>query len=163
MVRPASPPSRSRPSRRSGETALGWLGSDTRGAGVLATARVHLQIQHAVAAILPPGLGAVCVVAKMESQRLYLAVPGPAHAAKLRQLAPRIAQTLSAQGWNLNEINVKVQAGMPRPGAKAPRPPKLAQPLAGSALEAFEQLGQNVRPGPLADAIARLLRHHKEK
>ncbi|ARP96433.1 flagellar hook-length control protein FliK [Bordetella genomosp. 13] len=161
MVRPANSRPRSQSSRRSGETALGWLGLDMRGAGVLATARMHLQIQQAVAAILPPGLGAVCVVARLESQRLQLAVPGPAHAAKLRQLAPRIAQALAAQGWNLNEISVKVQAGMPRPGAKAPRPPKLAQPLGPTALDAFESLGRNVRPGPLADAIARLLQHHK--
>lgn len=101
-----------------------------RGAGVLATARKHLQIQHAVAAVLPPALGALCVVAKLENQHLQLAVPGPAHAAKLRQMAPRIAQTLTGQGWNVNEISVRVQAGMPRPGQKAPRPPKLAQPWA---------------------------------
>jgi len=146
---------------RTGETALGWLGHDARGAGVLATARLHLQVQHAVAALLPPGLAGVCVVARMENQRLQLAVPAPAHAAKLRQMAPRIAQALAAQGWNLNEISVKVQAGMPRPGAKQPRPPKTAQPLGETALQAFEQLHGHVRPGPLADAIARLLAHHK--
>src|SRR5690606_28442376 len=127
MNRTASSRLRSAPSRRSGETALGWLGADARSAGGLATARAHLQIQQAVAAVLPPGLAAVCVVAKLENQRLLLAVPGPAHAAKLRQMAPRLAQALSAQGWNLNEISVRVQAGMPRPGAKAPRPPKEAQ------------------------------------
>jgi len=154
---------RSKAGSRRGETALGWLGLDARGAGVLATARLHLQIQHAVAAVLPPGLAAVCVVAKLEGQRLLLAVPGPAHAAKLRQMAPRLAQALSAQGWNLNEISVRVQAGMPRPGAKAPRPPKEAQPLGPKALQAFEDLGRNVRPGPLADAIARLLAHHHKK
>ncbi|MCD0501845.1 flagellar hook-length control protein FliK [Bordetella petrii] len=162
MNRPASHRSRSSASRRGENTALGWLGHDARGAGVLATARTHLQIQRAVAAVLPPALGAVCVVAKLESQRLQLAVPGAAHAAKLRQLAPRIAQALNAQGWNLNEIAVRVQAGMPKPGAKAPRPPKEAQPLGDSALGAFETLQENLRPGPLADAVARLLAHHKK-
>lgn len=140
---------------------MGWLGNDTRGAGVLATARVHLQIQQAVAAVLPPGLGAVCVVAKLESQRLHLAVPAAAHAAKLRQMAPRIAQALNAQGWNLNEISVRIQAGMPRPGQRAPRPPKEAVPLGEVALKAFEDLHDQLRPGPLADAVNRLLRHHK--
>ncbi|MDQ8033605.1 DciA family protein [Bordetella genomosp. 1] len=131
-----------------------------RGAGVLATARAHLQIQHAIAAVLPPALAAVCVVAKVESQRMMLAVPGPVHAAKLRQLAPRIAQTLSSQGWNLTEISVRIQAGMPRPGQKAPRPPKESQPLGDTALKAFSELHGDLRPGPLADAVARLLRHH---
>ncbi|AZR96279.1 hypothetical protein BBB39_17255 [Bordetella trematum] len=163
MNRQPSYRSRSSGARPGDRTAMGWLGHDTRGAGVLATARSHLQIQHAVAAVLPPALGAVCVVAKLESQRLQLAVPGPAHAAKLRQMAPRIAQALAAQGWNLNEITVRIQAGMPRPGQRAPRPPKEAVPLGGTALQAFESLQENLRPGPLADAVARLLAHHKAR
>jgi len=162
MNRPASNRSRSSASRR-GETPLGWLGHDTRGAGVLATARVHLQIQHAIAAVLPPALGAVCVVAKLETPRLQLAVPSAAHAAKLRQLAPRIAQALNTQGWNLSEIAVRVQAGMPRPGAKTPRPPIETQPLGETALGAFEALQENLRPGPLADAVAKLLARHKNQ
>ena len=113
-----------------------------RGAGVLATARKHLQIQYAVAAILPAPLGAVCQVGKLENQRLQLVVPSAAHAAKMRQLAPRIAQALSDQGWNLNEIAVKVQAGLPKPGAR-------------------QALHDTLRPGPLADAVAKLLKHHK--
>lgn len=159
FFRPRAPSGR--PAGPSSETALGWLGHDTRGAGVLATARRHLQLQRAVASLLPPGLGAVCVVAKLEGGCLQLAVPGPAHAAKLRQMAPRLAQALSGQGWNTTEVTVKVQAGMPRPGARTPRPPKTAQPLGPSALQAFESLGRTVRPGPLADAIARLLDHHR--
>ena len=100
-------------------------------------------------------------VGKLENQRLLLVVPGPAHAAKLRQLAPRIAQSLADQGWNLNEIAVKVQAGLPKPGARQPKPPKEAQPLGDTALGAFETL-HHLRPGPLADAVAKLLKHHKE-
>lgn len=153
---------RSSASRRS-ETPLGWLGHDTRGAGVLATARMHLQIQQVVGTVLPPALSAVCVVAKLEPSRLQLAVPSAAHAAKLRQLAPRIAQALNTQGWNINEIAVRVQAGMPRPGAKAPRPPREAELLGKTALDAFETLQESLRPGPLADAVARLLAHHKDK
>ncbi|KAG1369505.1 hypothetical protein G6F59_018702 [Rhizopus arrhizus] len=79
----------------------------------------------------------------------------------MRQLAPRIARTLADQGWNLNEIAVKVQAGLPKPGARQPRPPKAAQPLGDKALGAFESLHDTLRPGPLADAVAKLLRHHK--
>ncbi len=161
MNRSPSYRQRSRSSRRGENTALGWLGHDMQGAGVLATARKHLQIQHAVAAVLPPQLGAMCQVGKLENQRLQLVVPSAAHAAKLRQLAPRIVQTLEAQGWNLNEIAVKVQAGLPKPGAKQPRPPKEAEPLGETALDAFASLRDNLRPGPLADAIARLLAHHK--
>jgi len=132
-----------------------------RGAGVLATARKHLQIQYAVAAILPAPLGSVCQVGKLENQRLQLVVPSAAHAAKMRQLAPRIAQALANQGWNLNEIAVKVQAGLPKPVTRKPLPPKEAQPLGDTALGAFESLHGSLRPGPLADAVAKLLKHHK--
>ena len=53
MNRPTSYRQRSSSSRREENTALGWLGHDMRGAGVLATARKHLQIRYAVAAVLP--------------------------------------------------------------------------------------------------------------
>jgi hypothetical protein len=147
---------------RSENTALGWLGHDNRGAGVLATARLHLQIQRTVAAAVPPALGAVCRVARLENDRLQLAVPSAAHAAKLRQMAPRIAQALQSAGWNLNEIAVKVQAGLPDIGTKAARAPKEAIPLDEKALEAFEGLRETLNPGPLADAVERLLRHHRQ-
>ena len=139
---------------------LSWLGRDALGAGVLATAQRHLQIQQALAALLPPGLGEVCAVIKLDNRRLELAVPGPAYAAKLRQMAPSLAQALAGRGWLLDTIAVRVQAGMPRPGSRAQRPPKSVQPLGPQALQAFDELGRTVRPGPLADAIARLLAHH---
>lgn len=139
---------------------LGWLGQDLRGAGVLATAQRHLQIRQIIAAVLPPALGAVCQVAKAEQQSLLLAVPSAAHAAKLRQLAPSLTRALTNHGWNLNEIGVRVQAGLPGTETKVSRP-KEAQPLEATALQAFETLHANLRPGPLADAVARLLVHHR--
>lgn len=156
-------PYRPNPKPARGEnTAMGWLGHDARGAGVLATARLHLQIQRTVAAAVPPVLGAVCRVARLETDKLQLAVPSAAHAAKLRQMAPRIAQALQAAGWNLNEIAVKVQAGLPGAGMKPSRPPRETIPLDETALGAFETLRETLNPGPLADAIERLLRHHRQ-
>jgi hypothetical protein len=143
-------------------TAVGWLGRDTRGAGVLATAQRYLDLQQAVAALLPPGLGEVCAVARLENRSLQLAVPGPAHAAKLRQMAPSLAASLAKQGWLLDQISVRIQAGMLRPGTRAAaRPPRDVEPLGPEALQAFEELGRELSPGPLADAVARLLAHHK--
>jgi len=141
------------------KNALGWLGRDAMGAGVLATARRYLQMRQAVQAVLPGPLGEVCQVVKLENQRVTLAVPSAAHAAKLRQLAPRISRALAGRGWNVNEIAVRVQAGMPGPGAAA-RPPRETVPLEESSLEAFADLHRNLRPGALADAVARLLAHH---
>jgi len=151
--------SRSTSSRRE-NTALGWLALDNRGGGVLATARMYLQVQAVITTTLPAALTAVCWVAKLEKQRLQLAVPSAAHAAKLRQLAPRLVQALANHGWNLNEITVRVQAGLPKTTLKTPKPKEI-QPLSAAALGAFETLHGHLRPGPLAEAVARLLKHHK--
>jgi len=141
-------------------SAIGWLGSDQHTAGVLTTARMLLAIEQAAGAILPPALRQVCRVARIDRQQVTLAVPGAAHAAKLRQLAPRIAQRLSESGWNLNQVQVRVQAGLPHIGTNPPRA-KNVEPLGAQALDAFEALHAALRPGPLADAVSRLLAHHK--
>ncbi|MEI2416908.1 DciA family protein [Orrella sp. JC864] len=130
-----------------------------RSAGVIATAHRHIQIRQAVASVLPPALGAVCQVAKADQLTLVLAVPSAAHAAKLRQMAPSLIRALGARGWNLNEIAVRVQAGLPTGRTEKPRPVEKNE-LDETALQAFSRLHQGLRPGPLADAVARLLRHH---
>jgi len=158
MTRPAS--RRQRASPPGNATPLAWLGHDLRSAGVLATARRLLQIRQDLAAALPAPMRDVCQIAGMENQRVILAVPSAAYAAKLRQLAPRLAQALTARGWNLNEIAVRVQAGLPGPGTISSRPPREAVPLDAGALDAFQALHAQLEPGPLADAVARLLAHH---
>ena len=141
-------------------SAISWLGSDRHGADVLTTARMLLSIEHAAKKILPPAIAQVCRVARIDRQQVTLAVPSAAHAAKLRQLAPRIIQLLTEGGWNLNEINVRVQAGLLQNQTKA-APIREVVPLDNNALRAFETLQNNLRPGPLADAVKRLLAHHR--
>jgi len=143
-----------------GQTAIGWLDADQHGASVLTTARMLLAIEQAARQILPPGLAQVCRVARMERQQITLAVPSAAYAARLRQLAPRVAAQLASSGWNLNEIHVKVQAGLLQSQTKTASP-RQAIPLDHDALDAFEELQRKLRPGSLADAVSRLLRRHR--
>ena len=140
---------------------MSWLGHDTRGAGVLATAKLHLQVQKAVARALPAALASACRVMKLDGQRLQLAVPTPAHAAKIRQLGPSMGRALAEQGWNLNTIDVTVQGSLQQLNAPKVKPPKEAVPLGVTAVTAFEHLHETLQPGPLADAVARLIAHHK--
>lgn len=98
---------------------------------------------------------------RMDGQRLQLAVPTPAHAAKLRQLGPSIGRALSAKGWNLDTIDVTVSGSLQTLGERPTPAPKEAQPLEGTALDAFHALHGALRPGPLAEAVAKLLTHHK--
>ncbi|WP_442596195.1 DciA family protein [Parapusillimonas sp. JC17] len=140
--------------------AVQWLDGDQRGAQVMATARYLLQIEQFAKQALPPALAQVCKVARIERQQITLTVPSAAYASKLRQLAPTIVRLLADNGSNLNEIIVKVQA---RPWRNETKPaPREVVPLGDSALAAFAELRHNLRPGPLANAIGRLLDHHRK-
>lgn len=143
------------------ETAIDWLGNDRHGANVLTAARTLLALEQALQGILPQGLGKACRVARMENQQATLVVPSPAYAARLRQLAPRTVAQLAHGGWNLTDIQVKVQASLLQSRTKTPQP-KQSIPLDKQALEAFRSLHENLRPGPLADAVARLVTRHKQ-
>ena len=118
-----------------------------------------MQIRQAAQAVLPEGLGDACQVARLEDGCLTLAVPNASHAAKLRQLAPRLADALTRQGWNINEIKVRIQADIYGPALPTP-PARETKPLDAQALHAFTALHDELQPGPLADAVARLLKRH---
>ena len=141
------------------DTAIDWLGTDRHGANVLTAARTLLALESAIQKTLPPGLAQACRVARMENRHVTLAVPSPAYAARLRQLAPRTVASLANSGWNLTEIQVKVQASLMQSGTKLPQT-KQSIPLDTRALDAFRDLHENLQPGPLADAVARLMKHH---
>ena len=146
--------------RNTGHTVIEWLNNDQQGGNVLATAQRLLQLERATQKALPPALAGSCRVARVEDGLLTLAVPSAAHASKLRQLAPRIVQLLAHAGWNLNEISIKVQAGLAS-NATPPTRPKDIVPLDAAASTAFENLRDSTPPGPLADALARLVARHK--
>ena len=141
--------------------ALKWLGEDRHGSQILTAARELIALEQTAKQALPPALAAVCKVARMERQQIVLAVPSAAYAAKLRQLAPRILQQLNTRGWNLNQIDVKVQAGLTK--AQTKTAPRETIPLDAAALQAFETLYSELRPGLLADAVQRLLKHHRQE
>lgn len=144
---------------RIADTAIEWLGTDRHGANVLTMARNLLTLERALKTALPPGLAEACHVARLEDQRLTVAVPSAAYAARLRQLAPRTVAQLVRSGWNLTEIQVRVQASLLQSRTKKPMP-KQSNPLDSEGLEAFRSLQENLRPGPLADAVARLVARH---
>ncbi|MFA5489940.1 MAG: DciA family protein [Candidimonas sp.] len=142
------------------DLAIQWLSSTGPSADVLATARYLLDLERATRQALPAGLAQACKAARVDGQQMTLAVPSPAHAAKLRQLAPSVAAKLSEQGWNISEVSVKVQARLAENRTK-PLQSGNTQPLDAAALHAFDELSSRLRPGPLADAVRRLLSHHK--
>lgn len=154
------PPRRTRSTSPSGSAHLiGWLGHDSQAASVLATAQLHLKVRAAIGEAIPPAMRGAFEVIRLEAQALTLMVSSAAFAAKFRQIAPRVTTHLQSSGWNVNEIKLRVQGGLGLPDTK--KPEKETRALDKQDLQAFEELNQNLRPGPLADAVARLLAHHQ--
>lgn len=140
--------------------AVQWLDADQHGAQVLATARQLLAAEQVLQNVLPAPLQLSCRVARIDRQHITLAVPGAAYASKLRQLAPRLLTALNEHGWNLTELGVRVQGALHKSQTKIAQ--REVTPLDDTALAAFDALHQNVPPGPLADAIAKLLLRHRQ-
>jgi len=148
-----------RRSRQSGVQALDWLDRHPGGSNLLLTAHELLEMEATVAGTLPPGLARRVRAAHRDGPVLTLMVPGAAHAARLRQVLPATIDRLQAAGWPIERIVVRIDARGPLPVAE--KPLREIQPLGPGALESFETLERAVTPGPLADAIRRLLDHHK--
>jgi len=151
------------PSRGAGsQNLLNWLGRDARMASVVATAQRYAQIRQAVADKLPAGLGGVVQVVKLDAGKLTLTAPSAAHVAKLRQLAPRLAEALTRQGWNVSDVTIRIHAPTHGDANAYPntRTVREAVPLDAQALQAFSTLHSRLSAGPLADAVQRLLKHH---
>ncbi|MGB6008012.1 DciA family protein [Castellaniella sp.] len=146
-------------SRSSGIPALSWLSHHPQGARLLQTAHELLALQTELARILPPALGRRIQVARVDGHQITVMVPGPAHAARLRQLTDDTAHRLRDAGWPVDTIVVRIDAAMGRGGTQ--KPTRETQPLNEQALQSFEDLQQQLAPSPLADAIARLLQHHR--
>ena len=152
-------PIASRPSRHSrADHLVDWLGRDNQSANILATAQMHLALKSLVAEPLPAGLRQTFEIVKLDRGTLTLVATNGAVGAKLRQLAPRIVSHLQAKGRTINEVLVKVSV-QPRAPAYQ-KPDKTARPLDSADLKAFENLKEHLLPGPLADAVAKLLAHH---
>ncbi|MHA3903831.1 DciA family protein [Castellaniella sp. WN] len=152
----ATPPRRN---RSSGTPALEWLDRHPQGAHMMRTARELLAIQAVLAGTLPPALARRIRVARIDGLQITVMVPGPAHAARLRQLTEAAAGRIREAGWPVERIVVRIDAAMDRTWTQ--KPGREAEPLGESALRSFEDLERRVAPGPLADAIGRLLRHHR--
>jgi hypothetical protein len=120
---------------------------------------MHLNMRSAVVSALPANMRSAFEVIKLDNQVLTLMVSSAAFAAKFRQLAPRVTAHMQKAGWNIAEIKLKVQGGLGLP--EIVKPPREARTLDETDLKAFEDLRTALRPGPLADAVAKLLKHHQ--
>jgi len=117
-----------------------------------------MQAQRVVRQMLPGAMGAACQVARLDANSMTLTVPSAAHAAKLRQMGPAILRRLQREGWAVTDIHVKITM-QPPPSVKSST--RHGAPLGPQGLQAFSDLAATLHPGPLADAVQRLLAHHR--
>lgn len=136
---------------------MSWLNRSSRGASLLVTAGHLLELQRHLSAALPAPLNTSCQIIKWQDDAVTLSVPTPAHSAKIRQVVPRLVATLKQHGWQINQIRVRVMAAPVLPRPPAPLAPDQRPVIDSRGVAAFAELQHHVQPGPLADALTRLI------
>jgi hypothetical protein len=141
------------------QQAMQWMDYDHNTASVLMTAKRLLAIESVISSGLPSGLSKGFCASELRGSEVTLTANNTAFASKLRQLQPRMLEQLNQAGWNVTDIKIRVTAQAPMPTQKSP--PKQARALESSDLKHFETLAGGLRPGPLADAVSKLIKRHK--
>lgn len=139
--------------------ALEWAEQGQSSGSVLATAQRLLILQEAIAKQLPMAMRDKFAISQVKGSELTLIAEHAALTAKLRQLQPTLLKHVQLAGFNIDTLKFKVASRPNRPPATPSQ--KLAQPLNETDLGHFEQLSTQLDAGPLADAVKRLLTHHR--
>lgn len=140
--------------------ALGWLGHSPQGAQLLSTVRQLQAAQAALQAALPAALARQVKVCSINGQELSVLVPSPACAARLRQMTAVMASSMNNAGWPTKRIVIRIDASVGH--ERTIKPHRIAQAPDARALAAFDDLHAQLAPGPLADAVSRLLIRHRK-
>ena len=124
------------------------------GAGkVLAHARLLMKLTALYQEIAPAHLGQASSLANFKSGIIVIHAASGAVAAKLRQLAPTLADGFSRRGVECNGVQIKVQA--PKNIAQSTASTK--KPLTPRTSHTLEGLRDSLPSSPLRAALATLL------
>lgn len=123
-----------------------------------ARARVLLGAQGELDRALPAALAGHVRVMQLENGVLSLACDSGAVASRLRNQTDALIASLGKRGLALTavrlSVNPELHARYTHPVEKMGVPP--------AALEGLSHLESEIEEGPLKDALARLLRHHRK-
>ena len=132
-----------------------FLRANDRMASLLPTAMRMADLQRDVGIALP-AIGDNCDVLSFQDGLLILAVPSSAVAARLKQNLPKLQSVLSARGWQVTMLRLKVQVTRAMP----PQVETRVLELPPTAVDAFEELGDSLPDTPqnaaLVAAVKRL-------
>ena len=128
----------------------------TDGAGkVLAHARLLIKLTHLYQKIAPAHLGQASSLANYKSEIIVIHAVSGAVAAKLRQLAPTLADGFSKRGVECNGVQIKVQAHETSTQSTT----STQKPLSSKAHRELAGLRDSLPASPLRTALGSLLTH----
>lgn len=130
--------------------------SATNGAGsLMAHLRMLSGLQRAYSQIVPDHLGQSSQVVNCKQGIVVIHADNGAVAAKLRQMATRLAGEFVKRGVECSGVQIKVQANAPAPST----PPKTARPLSAATQKTLLDAAANLPDPQLRAALERLLNH----
>lgn len=123
-------------------------------AGVLAHARLLLQLERRFAVLVPSGLASACRVANYKSGKIVIHAENGAVATKLRQMSQRLCSDLSTNGVQCSVMEVKIQ---PRQNPYQSMH-STQKPLSAGVCGTLEATAASLPEGELKRALETLLR-----
>ena len=126
------------------------------GAGkVMAHARLLIKLTHLYQEIAPTYLGQASSLANYKSGIIVIHAVSGAVAAKLRQMAPTLAEGFTQRGIECNGVQVKVQARKINTQSRG----STQKPLSSRTSRTLEDLRDSLPDSPLRAALETLLTH----
>jgi hypothetical protein len=120
---------------------------------VLAHARLLVKLARLYTEFVPTHLGQASCVANYGAYVITIHASSGAVAAKLRQMAPTLANEFSKRGAECSELRVKVQAREIQPPAKS----STQKPLSVRTRQELDRLASSLPSSPLRLALESLL------
>lgn len=120
---------------------------------VLAHARLLIKLTQLYQEIVPAHLGQASTLANYKSGIIVIHASNGAVAAKLRQMAPTLADSFSKRGIECNGVQVKVQARKTDTQSTSPT----QKPLSARTSREIEGLRDSLPVSPLRAALETLL------
>lgn len=155
--RPAKPAS----TASSSQDAVTFLRGHEALAALLPTANKLAKLQADCLHLLPAQF-THCTVLNVNEGQLHIAVPNAALATRIKQMLPKLQNSLVERGWQIIGIKLRIQVDAPPPTA----PIEEARELSSTALDSFRELNQNLDNHPsnlaLKQAIQNLLKRRGE-
>ncbi|QKS27704.1 MAG: hypothetical protein FAZ92_00690 [Accumulibacter sp.] len=136
------------------DTLHRFLAAPDGAAKVMAHAQLLLRLDEIFRRVAPAHLVPASAVANFKSGILVIHAHNGAVAAKLRQIAPTLANELTQRGIECRGLQIRVHAVQARTPARHPQP---SRPLTAGSCERLAALRESLPASPLRQAVERLL------